>query len=77
METDKGLVQYYTRKTLKKVFSILDMKDSKPPRKKDATYIVFPIPNEYSCIRFTVHHAKMPNGETIYKAEFIKRVTVG
>jgi len=73
METPNGFVQYYTRDNLKKLISILELKDVKIPTKKYKTYIVFPVPKELSTIVIGVHHAKMPNGKTIYKVEFVKR----
>jgi hypothetical protein len=77
METANGFVQLYTRESLKKLISVLDLEDVKIPTKKYKTYIVFPIPNEYSTIEISHHTTKMPNGKTIYKVEFVKRVILG
>jgi len=76
MINEKGnIVQYYTRKELKKLISVLDAQNAEVPRKGKMLCICFPFPDETSMVQVTVHTARTPDNKTLYKAEYIKRET--
>jgi hypothetical protein len=76
MINEKGnRVQYYTRKELKKLISVLDAQNAEVPRKGKMLCICFPFPDETSMIQVTIHTARTPDNKTLYKAEYIKRET--